>query len=91
MKLSKPLRTVIWLIFVCVFAVPATNGAHYPALIPQPVSLELAEGAFEIGPATRVVARDSAGTEAGKLIEDLSPAMGFRLKFSKGRTEQNAN
>ena len=81
MKLSKPVRIVTWLILVCLFPVPATNGAQSAALVPQPVSLEAADGTFEIGPATRVVASGPAKTEAGKLIEALSPAMGFRLKL----------
>ncbi len=90
MKLSKHVKIVTWLILVCLFLVPAINGAQSAALVPQPVSLEVTDGTFEVGPATRVVASGPAKTEAGKLIEALSPAMGFRLKLVEGRTDQNA-
>ena len=90
MKLSKPVRIVIWLILACLFSVPATDGAQSPALIPQPVFLEVSDGTFEIGPAARVVASGPAKAEAHKLIETLAPAMGFRLKLVEGGADQNA-
>jgi len=90
MKLSKPVMVVIWLILACLFSVPATNGAQSPALIPQPVSLEVGDGTFEIGPAARVVASDPAKAEAHNLIEALAPAMGYRLKLVEGGADRNA-
>ena len=90
MKLSKPVRIVTLLSLAWMFSVPATNGAQSPALVPQPVSLEVVDGTFEVGPAVRVVASGPAKAEAGKLIEALAPAMGFRLKLVKGRANQNA-
>jgi hexosaminidase len=90
MKRSKPVRIVTWLSIACLFSVAATNGAESLALIPQPVSLEVNDGAFEVGRSTRVVASGQAKTEADKLIEALSPAMGFRLKLVEGRMSRNA-
>ncbi len=90
MKLSKPVRIVIWLILACLFSVPATDGAQSPALIPQPVFLEVGDGTFEMGPAARVVASGPAKAEAHKLIEALAPAMGFRLKLVEGGADQHA-
>jgi len=90
MKRSKPVRIVTCLCLACLFSVPATNGAQSPALIPQPVYLEVADGTFEVGPAAKVVASGPAKAEAGKLIEALAPAMGFRLKLVDGGADQNA-
>ena len=90
MKRSKPVRIVIWLSLACLFSVPATDGAQSPALIPQPVSLEVADGTFEVGPATKVVASGPAKAEAHKLIEALATARGFRLKLVEDGQDQNA-
>ncbi|UCE47620.1 MAG: beta-N-acetylhexosaminidase, partial [Phycisphaerales bacterium] len=90
MTLSKPIRIVTCLCFSCLFWIPMTEGAQSPALIPQPVYLEMTEGTFEISPATKVIASGPAKAEAGKLIEALLPAMGFRLKLVSGVAEQNA-
>ncbi|MHC4206351.1 MAG: beta-N-acetylhexosaminidase [Planctomycetota bacterium] len=52
------------------------------SIIPQPVSMELDEGHFLIGPKTRIVVKDEAATEAAKLIDALAPAMGFKLSIA---------
>jgi len=52
------------------------------SIIPQPVSMEVNDGYFEIGPNTRVVAEDEAAAEAAKLIDALAPAMGFKLSLA---------
>jgi hexosaminidase len=89
-KLSKYVKIFIWFILVCLFPFSATNSAEFVALIPQPVSLDVGDGVFEVGPATGVVASGPAKAEANKLIEALAPAMGFRLKLAEGGTEKNA-
>lgn len=55
----------------------AESGAA--ALIPQPVSMVMREGRFRFSADTKVVARGPAVAEARKLIEALSPTMGFKL------------
>ena len=51
-------------------------------VIPQPVSMEVKDGYFEIGPETRIVAEKEAAAEAAKLLDALAPAMGFRLSMA---------
>ena len=59
-------------------------------IIPDPVVLKLGEGRFRFGPETRVDAAGVAKTEAGKLIDYLAPAMGYRLKLAEDGADQNA-
>jgi len=87
---SKPIRIITCLCAACLSLAPMADGAQSPALIPQPVYVEMAEGTFEIGPETKVIASGRARAEAVKLIEALLPAMDFRLKLGSGHTEQNA-
>lgn len=51
------------------------------ALIPQPVRVSRGEGSFVIDDRTVVAAVDDAVAEARKLIEALSPAIGFELQL----------
>jgi len=51
-------------------------------IIPQPVSMEVSDGYFEIGPETRVAAENDAAAEAEKLIDALAPAMGYKLSLA---------
>ena len=51
-----------------------------PALIPQPVSMDVRAGQFRFTPATRIVAEGAAAGEAAKLADALAPAMGCRLQ-----------
>jgi len=90
MTLSKPARIVTCLCLACLFWVPVTDGTQSSALIPQPVHMEVSDGTFEVGPATKVIASGPAKAEGGKLIEALAPAMGFRLKLVNGGADQNA-
>ncbi len=53
------------------------------ALIPQPVSIVVREGRFQVSPDTKVVARGPAAAEARKLVEALAPAMGFQLDLAE--------
>jgi len=89
MKQSQSLTILAWLSVVCLCSLPAAHGAQSLSVIPQPVSIEEAEGAFKIAPTTTVVASHSAKTEAGKLIEQFAPAMGFRLKLVQGGMDRN--
>jgi len=90
MKRHRSSIIVTCLSFVCLCLVPVIQAAQSPALVPQPVSLEWAEGAFEVIPSTRIVASGPAQAEADMLIDMLEPALGFRLKRVAGRVEQNA-
>jgi len=52
-------------------------------IIPEPVTLEACEGLFRFTTGTQVVASGRARVEADKLIDDLAPAMGYRLRLAK--------
>ena len=60
-------------------AAEAERGLR-PAIIPQPVSMDVRAGQFRFTPATRLVAEGPAAGEAEKLAEALAPAMGCRLE-----------
>jgi hexosaminidase len=60
----------------------AGQSSESVSVIPQPVSMEVNDGYFEIGPDTRVVAENEAEAEAAKLIDALAPAMGFELNIA---------
>jgi len=51
-------------------------------VIPLPVSVEQADGAFRVTPSTRIVAQGAAAVEAKKLAAALAPAMGFALELT---------
>jgi len=89
MKQTQPLTILAWLSVVCLCALPGAHGGQSLSVIPQPVSLEEAEGAFKITHTTTVVASRSAKAEAGKLIEQFALAMGFRLKLAQGGMDRN--
>jgi hexosaminidase len=89
MKRFESVGVIIWFSFVCLGSAAAARSAPVPAVIPQPVSMRVAKGAFEIGSATRVVAAGPAGVEAAKLIDALAPAMGFRLRLVEGKGGPN--
>ena len=77
-------RTQIAIILVLITAI--CSAAEQPgksvSVIPQPVSMEVNDGYFEIGPDTRVVADNEAVAEAAKLVDVLAPAMGFKLNMA---------
>jgi hexosaminidase len=60
----------------------AGQSGESVSVIPQPVSMEVDDGYFEIGPDTRVFAENEATTEAAKLIDALAPAIGFKLSLA---------
>lgn len=52
-----------------------------PAIVPEPVKMTTGEGVYALRTYTRVVADAEAMAEARKLINALSPAMGYPLKL----------
>lgn len=74
--------------FAMVFGVVLALGLSSRAsadeinVIPCPVAVERAEGAFRVTPSTRIVARGAAAVEAKKLAAALAPAMGFALEVT---------
>jgi hexosaminidase len=60
-------------------------------IIPQPVAIEYDDGYFQIGPETRIVAENEVATETEKLVEDLAPAMGFRLSLADASQRQSGS
>jgi alpha-N-acetylglucosaminidase len=50
-------------------------------IIPQPAALEVRDGLFNLTAGTRVIAADDGRAEAAKLINDVAPAMGYRLNL----------
>jgi len=57
----------------------ASGARETSSILPLPVSVEYGDGSFAITQSTQVIAGDDGATEAGKLIDALAPAMGFRL------------
>ena len=69
--------------------VPANRGLDGPgaqatSVIPRPLAIQMHEGVFRITSTTPVYAAGEAEVEAKKLIDTLTPAMGFRLKRIEG-------
>ncbi len=52
-----------------------------PAIIPEPVRMQVGNSTFTITTTTRVIATGTATPEAVKLIDTLAPAMGYRLQL----------
>jgi len=67
--------------------VPAASTR--PAIIPQPITVELRNDQFVIDAQTRIVAEGPARAEARKLIDYLAPAMGYRLERADAATTEN--
>ena len=61
------------------FAANDVPAGAMPSVIPLPVSMRISPGVFRLEPTTQIVAAGDAKTEAMKLVQTLSPAMGFRL------------
>src|SRR4030042_286610 len=72
---------IILAVFIAVCPA-AEQAGESVSVIPQPVSMEVNDGYFEIGPQTRVAAENEAAIEAAKLIDALAPAMGFKLSLA---------
>jgi len=59
-------------------------GTQATSVIPRPLAIQMHEGVFRITSTTPVYAAGEAEVEAKKLIDTLTPAMGFRLKRIEG-------
>ena len=59
----------------------STNPQSTVHIIPHPVELEVHDGLFRFTAETHVVAHAEAKAEAVKLIDYLTPAMGYRLSL----------
>jgi len=84
----KNAQIAIILLVTAAICHAAGQSGELVSIIPQPVSMEVKDGYFEIGPETHVIAENEAAAEAAKLIDALAPAMGFRLSMadaSQGR------
>ncbi len=57
----------------------STNPQSTVHVIPQPVALEVHDGLFRFTSGTQVIASAEAKAEAVKLLDYLTPAMGYRL------------
>jgi hexosaminidase len=77
-----PYRIAAAMACLCLWTMPSAGQAGKTiSMIPLPVSIEQRDGSFLITPSTCVVAQGPAATEAAKLIDALTPAMGYRLKL----------
>jgi hexosaminidase len=81
MLMRKNAQIAIILVVLTAICPAAEQSGESVSVIPQPVSMELDEGHFQIGPKTRIIAENDAATEAAKLIDALAPAMGFKLRL----------
>jgi len=61
----------------------STNPQSTVHIIPQPVALEVHDGQFRFTIETQVLASAEAKAEAVKLLDYLTPAMGYRLSLLK--------
>lgn len=86
LKIASVLFAVICLIPGMCFSSEAEP--EIVSIIPRPVSAEYSEGFFTITPETLVIAQAKAKDEAQKLIDNLQPAMGFRLKLADSAEPQ---
>jgi len=75
-------QIAIILTLLTAFCSATEQSGELVSVIPQPVSMEVSDGYFEIGPDTHVVAENEAATEAMKLVDALAPAMGFKLNIA---------
>ncbi len=74
-------QLVTWQFITAVaLSTSVVHAATEPAIIPQPVAIEVKRGSFTISNRVRVVAGAAAANEAARLIDNLAPAMGFRLE-----------
>ena len=82
MLIRKNTKIAIILVVITAICSAAERPREMVSIIPQPVSMEFDDGYFQIGPETRIIAENEAATEAAKLIDALSPAMGFKLSLA---------
>jgi hexosaminidase len=77
----KNVQIATILVLIVSICSAAEQSVELVSIIPQPVSMEVRDGYFQIGPDTRIVAENEATAEASKLIDALAPAMGFKLSL----------
>jgi hexosaminidase len=78
----KNARIAIILTVLTAFCSASEQSGKLVSIIPQPVSMEVRDGYFQIRPETRIIAENEVATEAAKLIDALAPAMGFKLNIA---------
>jgi hexosaminidase len=83
MLIRKNTQIAIILVLITAVCPAAERSQEIISIIPQPVSIEYDDGYFQIGPETRIIAENEAATEASKLINALTPAMGFKLNLAE--------
>lgn len=78
----------IGMIVVATLIVSGAALAQKPAIIPQPVNVEMKAGSFALNEATRIVVSNETGGDARALAESalylrniLAPALGFQLSL----------
>lgn len=84
-----PFRLIL-LMIASLFSPLARADAPDLAVIPQPLSLQAGDGAFTIGPETRIVADAASGKSADMLAGWLRPATGYALNVAPGKTSDRA-
>lgn len=78
----------IWLLVLAFFA--NAEVVHGLTVIPLPANLHKETGVFRITPETPVKSDGQARAEAAKLVDLLTPTLGFRLKLTNGATREGA-
>ncbi|MEE8452477.1 MAG: beta-N-acetylhexosaminidase [Thermoguttaceae bacterium] len=73
-------RLTVLALLSCTMGGIAMAEQPLPSILPRPARMTAREGVFRISADTPVVARGDAAVEAGKLIDTLAPAMGYRLR-----------
>jgi hexosaminidase len=80
-KLTRgtPARLTVTIVGLCLWV--AVAAGETTSIIPLPVSLEQQNGSFIVTSSTCVAAQGPAANEAAKLVDALTPALGYRLKL----------
>jgi len=71
------IRTLVLSLFILQEAIPVAGAEPTPAVIPQPMRMELREGVFTLGPNTKIVVTAENRRVGEYLAGLLSPATGF--------------
>lgn len=87
MMRCNPAKLTLCFALACFFLLTGSSVGSSSAMVPQPVSVDWAEGVFEVGPATEIVASTSARTEADRLRDMLAPSLEFMR--AGGRVQKN--
>jgi hexosaminidase len=73
-----PLALILFMTMTAQSVAPPA-GPEPPAIVPAPAKMTPAEGEFVVTSQTRVVAGAAEASEARKLVDALTPALGYRL------------